>query len=159
MAAAGKWQLFNSFKGFMADGTIDLDEASSFRCALVTSSYTAALTHDTWSDISTNEVANGNGYATHGAAMTCTWTESPAGTWTFDSDNPTWAATDSGITARYAVIVHDTDANGALAAGDKVVAYCLLDSTPADVTVTAGNPLVIQIAATGIFAVSGGTGA
>lgn len=156
--AAGKWQLFDSFKEYVADGTVDLDEATSFRCALVTSSYTPALTHSTWNDIVANEVANGNGYSTHGAAMTQTWVNA-SGTVTFDSTNPTWNASGGSIVARYAVIVHDDNADGTLETTDKLVAYCLLDTTPADVTVTTGNPFVIQIAATGVFALSGGTGA
>lgn len=155
---AGKWQLYDTFKEYACDGTIDLDAASRFRCALVTSSYTPALTHSTWVDVLANQVASGNGYSTHGVAMTQTWTNI-SGTVTFDSDNPTWNASGGSIVARYAVIVHDANGDGALASGDALVGYCLLDTTPADVTVTTGNPFVIQIAATGIFALSGGTGA
>jgi hypothetical protein len=35
--------------------------------------------------------------------------------------------------------------------GGDVVCYCLLDSTPADVTVTTGNVLTLQINASGVF--------
>jgi hypothetical protein len=70
------------------------------------------------------------------------WTNS-AGVETFATGNASWTAAGGSITARYAVIYDVTT-------GD-LLAYCLLDSTPADVTVTAGNTLTIQMAAAGVF--------
>lgn len=147
--AADAWVVYNKFKEFMADGTIDVD-TDAFRCVLVTSSYTPAATHETWTSASANEVANGNGYATHGVALTQTWVES-SGTVTFDSDNPAWTASGGSITARYAVIVHDANGDNALASTDKLVAYCLLDNSPADVVQADGGTLTISIHANGIF--------
>lgn len=147
--AANAWVIYNKFKEFMADGTIDLD-TDSFRCALVTSSYTPAATHETWTSVSANEVANGNGYTTHGDAMAVTWVES-SGTVTWDSDDPAWTASGGSITARYAVIVHDANADNALASTDKLVAYCLLDNSPADVVQADGGTLTVQINASGVF--------
>lgn len=147
--AADAWVTYNRLMEWVGDGTIDLD-TDSFRVALVTSSYTPAVTHDTWADVSANEVANGNGYSTHGDAVTATWTHS-SGTVTFDSDDPTWTASGGSITARYAVLVHDANGDNALASTDKVMAYCLLDNSPADVTATDGNTFTITLASTGYF--------
>jgi hypothetical protein len=59
-----------------------------------------------------------------------------------DSTDATWTASGGSIVARFAVIYEVTG---------NVVCYCLLDSTPADVTVTTGNTLTVQIAAGGVF--------
>jgi hypothetical protein len=115
---AGPWTFYQSFVALLGNGTIDLD-SDSFKVLLATSSYTPDVAaHEDLSDVSGGEVANGNGYATGGVAVTASWTRSGA-TATFDSDDPRWVATDSGITARYAVLYDDT--------ADKLVAYCLLD--------------------------------
>jgi len=52
------------------------------------------------------------------------------------------------MVARFAVLYDDTAANKDL------IAYCLLDSAPADVTVTTGNSLTIQINAAGVFSLT-----
>lgn len=150
MAAAGRWKLYNSFKEKVADGTIDLD-THSFKCALFLSTSNAnTLTNEALADL-TNQVANGSGYLTGGVALTgVTWVRS-GGTVTFDCDNPGWTASGGPITARYAVIYDDTDAS------DSLVAVCLLDTTPADVTAADGNPFTITINAAGVFTFSGAT--
>jgi hypothetical protein len=65
---------------------------------------------------------------------------------TWDCDNPTWTASDAGITARYACIYQ--------VATGKLICYSLLDDSPADVTAAAGYDFVVQIAATGVFTLS-----
>jgi len=59
-----------------------------------------------------------------------------------DPADMVWTASGGSITARFAVLYEN--------AGD-VVCYCLLDSTPADVTATDGNTLTITLHASGIF--------
>lgn len=128
--AAGSWTFYNSFREYVADGTIDLD-THVFKVLLTTSSYTpSAASHTQISDI-TNELS-GSGYARY--TLTATWTRSGA-TVTFDSDDATFTASGGSITARYAVIFDDTTTSPA----DALVCYCVLDSTPADVTVTDGD--------------------
>lgn len=146
--AAGKWKLYESAKEFLADGTIDLD-SHTFKCALFQSTSNCnTLTHDELADL-TNQVANGNGYTTGGVALAnVTWTRS-GGTVTFDADDPAWTASGGPITARFAVIYDDT------ATGDPLLCVCLLDTTPADVTVTDGNTLTLALNASGIFTLSG----
>lgn len=119
--------------------------SDTFILGLTTSSYTPnAGTHETLSDI-TNEVS-GNGYsrATLGSV---TWTES-GGTATFDFADPTFTASGGSIVARYYFIFNDT------VTGDPLVCYGLLDNTPADVTVTDGNTLTLNINASGLFTLS-----
>ena len=155
--AAGKWQLYNTAK-LNIGGAVDLTAADHFRVALVASTYTPDLTNSTWNDVTADELATANGYTQGGFGIAQTWTNA-AGVETFDSDNPTWTASNGDIAARYAVLVHDANGDGTLATTDKLIAYCLLDTTPADVTATDGNAFVIQIASTGYFTLSGGTGA
>lgn len=146
--AAGKWKLYESAKEFIADGSIDLD-THSFKCALfLSTSNCDTLSNDELGDL-TNQHANASGYTTGGVALTgVTWTRS-GGTVTFDCDNPVWAASGGNIVARFAVIYDDTHATDAL------LAVCLLDTTPADVTATDGNTLTISVHSSGVFTLSG----
>ncbi len=147
---AGKWKLYDSAKLNIGNGTTDLD-THTFKIALFTSSSDAnTLTETVYSGL-TNEVANANGYTTGGNTLSgVTWTQT-GGTATFDATDTTWTASGGSITARYAVIYDDT------AATKPLVCVCLLDTTPADVTATAGNTLTIQFNASGIFTLSGAT--
>lgn len=135
---------YQSFREYIADGTIDLD-GHTFKVALTSSSYTpSASSHSVFADV-TNELSTANGYTAGGATLgSVTWTRS-GGTVTFDAADTTWTASGGSIVARYAVIYDDT------AASDELVAYILLDTTPADVTTTTGNTLTLQWNASGIF--------
>ena len=157
--AAGNWIVYNSAKEFMLDGTIDLDAGDGFfSVVLCTSSYTPALTHSTYANISGAEVANGNGYTTGGDFPgTVTWAAAggDATQMIFDSADPAWTASGGSITARYAVLTHVAAGTGVPQSTDKIIAYLLLDTTPADVTVTDGNTLTIQLASGGYFNLDG----
>jgi hypothetical protein len=121
--------------------------------ALVTSAYTpdsAATGHDEWADVSANEIANGNGYTTGGYTITTDTVTAITNGWKYDSEDPTWTASGSGIPAwRYAVM----RVQGALwGKTNPLIGYFLGDTTPADVPLTAaGNPLTIQVNASGWF--------
>lgn len=82
----------------------------------------------------TNEHAAANGYTTGGIAVTFALSGTTTVSVAFNS-NPVWTASGGSITARFAAIYE--------VAGD-VAFYCLLDSTPADVTATSGNTLTID---------------
>lgn len=140
---AASISFYNSFREYVADGTIDLD-THTFKVMLVSSSYTFSASHTVKTDI-TNELSTANGYTAGGATLgSVTWAHS-GGTATFDAADTTWTASGGSIVARRAVIYDDT------AASDELVASVLLDTTPADVTVTAGNTLTLQWNASGIF--------
>lgn len=150
--AASAWRRYNKFPEYLGDGTIDLD-TDTFKCALyLSTSNSATLTHTILANL-TNEVANGAGYTTGGyTLLSVTWTEA-AGVVTLDAADPQWTASGGPITARFAVIYKLGTANAVV---NPLVAYCLLDTTPADVTSTDGNSLTIQINALGIATISGG---
>jgi hypothetical protein len=140
---AASISFYNSFKEYVADGTIDLD-SHTFKVMLVTSSYTFSAAHTQKSDI-TNELSTANGYTAGGATLaSVTWGQT-GGTATFDAADTTWTASGGSITARRAVIYSDTATN------DELVCSILLDTTPADVTATDGNPLTLAWSGSGIF--------
>ena len=144
--AADAWVFYNKFHEYRGDGTIDLDD-DTFKVILVASGYTPSTSgHSTYADI-TNELSTANGYTNGGQSLTSvTWTES-GGTATFDAANPSWTASGGAITARYAVIYDDTPSSPA----NPLVAYCLLDNSPADVTANDGAAFTINLHANGIF--------
>ena len=141
--AADAWLIYHSAKEYIGDNTIDLDN-DTFVCDLVTSAYTPSLsTHTAKSDLGAN-IVSGNGYASD--TLVVTWVQS-GGTVTFDSDDATYTASGGSITARYAVIWDDTTTSPV----DALLCYSLLDNAPADVSVTDGNTLTVQMNASGVF--------
>ena len=142
--AADAWVLHDKAKEYMGDATIDLD-ADTFKFALFLSTSNVATTSIDGIAAATNEVT-GNGYAQI-TATSVTWTES-GGTVTFDAADPVWTASGGSIVARFAVIYDDTVTTPV---ADPIIAHCLLDNTPADVTATDGNTLTIALSANGIF--------
>jgi hypothetical protein len=137
--AAGAWTFTNGGRTRLLNGTFDID-TDSYKCALFLSTSNIGASSTTYAGV-TNEHANANGYTTGGIAVTPTL----AGTTTVTVDwssNPVWTASGGSIVARYAVLYE--------VSGD-VLCYCLLDSTPADVTATDGNTLTIDPPASGIF--------
>lgn len=136
--AAGNWTATNNTRTYMLNGTFDWD-TDVFKMALFTSSSNIGASSTTYAGV-TNEVANANGYTTGGVTLTISL--SGTTTVTVDSTDAQWTASGGSITARYAVIYES---------GGNVALYCLLDSTPADVTATDGNTLTVQINASGVF--------
>ena len=117
----------------LTTGGIDLD-TDTINVALVTSSYTPSTAHDEWADVSANEVATGSGYTTGGVALA-----SPVVTNSnIDYDDVVWTSLTK--TFRYAVI-YKVGSGGGLT--NPLIAYLLLDTTPADV-VSSGSNYTIQ---------------
>ena len=133
--AAGNWTLTNGGRTALLNGGFDLD-SDSFKMALLTSASNIGASSTTYAGL-TGEVANANGYTTGGQAVTLGL--SGTTTVTVTGQSKVWTATGGSITARYAVI-YEVSGN--------VLAYCLLDSTPADVTATAGNTLTVDASGT-----------
>ena len=138
--AAGAWTIYNEFKLTLGNKTVDLTN-DAFKIALFqsTSNAGAATLSTAQYATLTNQVSGTNGYTTGGTSVAVTWTRS-TGTCTYDTADASWTASGGSITGRFAVLYDNTTANKDL------VAYMLLDSTPADVTVTDGNTLTIQVA-------------
>lgn len=154
MAAAGKWKLYDLAKKALMDGTLDLD-TNSLKVTLHSSASNANTlsTALAFSNI-TNELATGNGYTNGGQALGSVTLTNSSGTITFDFADPTWSVTGSNLVARFAVIRAVGTLNGVV---DPIIAVCLLDTAPADVTTTPGNTFTIQINAGGALQFSGAT--
>lgn len=137
--AAGAWTFTNATRTNLTTGTY-LD-ADSYKIALFSSTSNIGAASTTYAGL-TNEVANANGYTTGGNAVTLS--RSGTTTVTFDTTDPAvWTASGAGFSARFGVLYE---------VGGNVLAYFLLDSTPADVTVTAGNTLTVTV--TNLFTLS-----
>ena len=145
--AAGSWKVYGGAVEAIKRATLDLD-TDTFRMVLLTSAYTPnQSTHVAYSDLSGAEVVAGGEYATHGKLLTATVSRSGLAV-TFDVDDQTWAA--STITAKYAAIVKDADANGALAAGDVPLCFCDLDTGGGSLSSTAAA-FTVTINVAGVF--------
>ena len=143
---AGSWKVYGTAAEKVSRATLDLDGAA-FRIVLLTSGYTPVQgTHGTWADMSAAEVS-GTGYAANGLAITQAVSRSGTVV-TFDCDDKSWAS--STLTAKYAAIVRDADANGALVSGDDLLAYVDLETGGGSVSTTAGT-LSITMNASGLF--------
>lgn len=137
--AVGAWIVFGSFVEKLGNKLIDLD-ADTFKALLVTSSWTPnTSTDDELADISANQAANSSTVTLTGN----TWTRSGV-TSTFDAGDITFTASGGSVVARYCVIYDDTPA------GEPLVCYCLLDTTPANITILNGDSYQLQIHASGI---------
>lgn len=137
--AAGAWVFTDAARKKLLDGTFDID-TDSFKMALFLSTSNIGAASTTYAGV-TNEHANGSGYTTGGIAVALTL----AGTTTVTCDittDPVWTASGGSIVARFAVIYE---------VGGDVLCYCLLDSTPANVTATTGNTLTVAANASGVF--------
>lgn len=137
--AAGTWTFPDGARTKLIDGTFDID-SDTWKMALFLSTSNLGTSTTTYAG-ATNEHANANGYTTGGISVTLTL----AGTTTVTVDistDPTWTASGGSIVARFAAI-YEVSGN--------VLCYCLLDSTPADVTTTTGNTFTVQINASGVF--------
>lgn len=137
--AAGAWVFPNGARTKLLDGTFDID-SDTWKMALFTSSSNLGTSTTTYAGV-TNEVANASGYSTGGASIALTLSGTTTVTVDITTD-PVWTASGGSITARFAAIYE---------VGGNVLCYCLLDSTPADVTATDGNTLTVAAHSSGVF--------
>jgi hypothetical protein len=148
--AATAWQLYNSAKKYIGNGTITLG-AGVFKMVLAqTASNASTFTLSTYASV-TNEVAAAGGYVTGGRNLvpaTAQWTVgASAKQQKFSMSAVGLAFTASGaslVNIRYAILRNSTGA-----AAGKLLCFCQLSST--QFTVTSPNTLTVLPAATGIF--------
>jgi len=144
--AASAWQLYNSGKRYIGNGTIELG-VGNFKMALFTSaSNTSTFTLSTFASL-TNEIAATGGYATGGKALvpaTGQWTVGASASqmkFTYSTVGLTFTASGSSLAdIKYAVIYQS---------GGKLLCFCQLSST--QFTVASPNTLTVLPAATGVF--------
>lgn len=154
--AAGKWKVYEKAKLYWGDGTFDFSDATNWYVALFTNLSNAdnlAVGTAVYGDL-TNEVANGNGYTTGGVAVaTLSYTES-GGVATLDMTDPSWTAAGGSIVAQYAVLYKNATVNGVV---KPLVCVCLLDTTPASITIPDGFTFTLVIPVGGVVTMSGAT--
>lgn len=140
--AAGNWTLVNDFKLESYQKLMNL-ASDAMKVALVTSASNIAstMTPATYSAL-THELSTSGGYTAGGATAGSPTLVGGGATATigFSTADVTWTGSGGGFAARWAVLYDDTSAS------KDIIAFCLLDSTPADVTITAGELLRIQVA-------------
>jgi len=151
---ATTFTLYNSFKKYLLDGTIDLD-TDTIKVALVTSAYTPLATHDVLADVMASPdpevvaiASPSNGYTDGGAALSgaaVTHTDSPS-TAKFDASDLTWTSLTA--TFRYGIVYAEKSV-GSPAIVNPLIGYILFNDTPADVDVS-GVDFTIQWSASGI---------
>ena len=148
--AATAWQLCNSAKKYIGNGTITLG-AGVFKMVLAqTASNASTFTLSTYASV-TNEVAAAGGYTTGGRDLvpaTAQWTVgASAKQQKFSMSAVGLAFTASGaslVNIRYAILRNSTGATAG-----KLLCFCQLSSS--QFTVTSPNTLTVLPAATGIF--------
>jgi len=143
--AADAWEVYDIFLAQLHTEGHSFP-ADDIRMALFYSSYTPATSTDiTFDVIDADELATTQGYTALGLSLPCT-IATTAGVLTLDSGtNPVWTASSGNLSARYAVIWNQANTT------NNLIAYSLLDNTPADVEATDGNTLTVTINASGIY--------
>jgi len=98
--------IYNRFKANLMNKEIDL-EADTIKVILLDGDHSFTATHNVLTDVSSNELANGNGYTTGGATL-ANKAVTQAATTKWDADNTAW--TGATFTAYHAVVYDDTHA-------------------------------------------------
>lgn len=132
MAAAGPWTLTSAGRTDLLDGTFVIG-TDTFKMALFTSSSNLGAASTTFAGVTSEVGTTNTGYTAGGNSVTL----SKSGTTTVtvvQSAGVVWTAGTANLTARFAAIYE---------VAGRILAYCLLDSTPADVTATSGNTLTV----------------
>jgi len=147
--AAAAWVIYNKFKEYVMDNTIDID-ADVFALALFTNASNAATATLSTRTQVTNEIVAQGGYAAGGRTLSAvTWaTGASAGEMRFDCTAKIFTASGANLSAiQYAVIYDIT--TGASAGAQKLICYSTLSAS--QFSVTDGNTLTITPSANGIF--------
>lgn len=142
--------IFSKNKDILDTGEL---AGATIKAVLVSSSWTpdASVSGNyLYSDVSANEIANGNGYTTGGATLGSVVSTAISGGYKLASADVVWNATGGNIPAwRYAVFYVSGTFNGKT---NPLIGYFTGDTTPADFPATvSGNPLTLTCPANGWF--------
>ena len=151
--AASAWQLYNTAKKYIGDGTITLG-AGSFKMALANSASNAStFTLETFGSLS-GEISATGGYTSGGKEIvpaTGQWTVGASAKqikFTYSTVGLTFTASGSALTnVKYAVMTFGASAG--VASARKLLCFCQLSSS--QFTVASPNTLTVLPAATGVF--------
>lgn len=142
--SVGNFTLYGSAKLALLNGGLDL-ATNAIACALLGSGYTPSAAHDTWSDVSANEIADA-GYAEK--VLSGQTVSGSSGTVTVDSGDISFGAAVT-LTAKYIVFVKGTA--GSLVAGNTLVGYCDLNTASGTATVSSTNGTFAVNTPSGLF--------
>ena len=141
--AASAWVIFDTFKQYMADGTLDLDTDIFYLKLMKNIADLSAAKATAWSQLTANEVTALNGYSAGVTQLSgVTWGQgASAGERRFDCTELTFSASGGAIVSiRNALILCST--------GELV---CYAELTTADFQIADGQLLRISPPANGIF--------
>jgi len=152
--AASAWQLYNSAKKYIGNGTITLG-AGEFKMALANSaSNTSTFTLDAFGSL-TGEISATGGYTSGGKNLVPAvgqWTVGASAKqikFTYSTVGLTFTASGSALTnVKYAVITFGASA-GVTTSARKLLCFCQLSSS--QFSVSSPNTLTVLPAGTGVF--------
>lgn len=136
---------FNAFAAYMPNGAVNL---SSDTVKFLLTNTAPTSTNGVYSDISANELANGNGYTTGGASATLVSSTQSGGTYKYVASlpSPTWTATGTMGPFRY------TTAYDSSASTKALIGWWDYGSS---LTLSSTNTFTVQLDATnGVFQVA-----
>jgi hypothetical protein len=137
--AAGAWTFTNTSLLKLHNNTFNTGD--SYKMALFKTGSGIGASTTTFAGL-TNEV-NSAGYTAGGVAVTLSLSSSSPSELILDCTDAVFTASGGPISDALHAVIYEVS-------GD-VVAYCLLDSTPAAVSVSDGNDLTVAISANGIY--------
>jgi hypothetical protein len=137
--AVGAWTFTNTSLLKLHNNTFNASD--SYKMALFKSTSNIGASSTTFAGL-TNEVDSA-GYTAGGVAVTLSLSSSSPAELIVDCTDAVFTASGGPISAARFAVIYEVS-------GD-VVAYCLLDSTPADVAVSDGSDLTVAISANGIY--------
>jgi hypothetical protein len=130
---ASTMYVFNSFRKYVGDGTLDLD-TDNVKLGLLSNAYSINTGHTVWTDVSSAEVANGNGYTTGGILLANKILGYTGATGKWSADNPVFSALTK--TFRWALLYANKTVGPIV---DPLILAILLDNTPADIVVSGAD--------------------
>ena len=135
---------YTSYEQYVHDGTINLNSTGKIMLTLIANTYTPSTAHTVWADVSSDEVANGDGYTTGGEALGSLSVNSTR----FDAADVTCSSLTK--TFRYGVLYINDTVNAIV---KPLIAYILFDDTPADISIGGGD-FTVQWSGSGIITFS-----
>ncbi len=145
--AANAWAFYDSFSEALGDGTIDLDNDVMKLALFLDAGNADVVTQATFASL-TSELSAA-GYTAGGDTVVLAggaaagWAQT-SGTATLDIDDNVWTFS-AGATFKFCIIYSVT------ATGNDLIAFALLDNTPADIVIGSGNSFTLQVNASGVL--------
>lgn len=140
--SSGPWTVYDSHIKEVLDGTQNLN-SDTFNVILAAVSYTPDVAADAlYSAVSAHELLTNYGY-TVGGEVTVATILSILNGGNVAFSNVSWAVLGGDIVCHYSIIRNATSGG--------LVAYALLDDTPASITVTDGNPLNLDLSTNTVY--------